>query len=133
MTRAVEDHGCAELALRFADVVEVHVDQGNVAGGLLLRGCGGAEEGEGRKAFTTSPGEARARFEGRVGEPKRIGFEKGEYGTVRGTLVAIVRCRMERGDGDWGGETGSLTAGRRLGKTLPPRRHLSYPRQPAAR
>jgi hypothetical protein len=48
----MEHDGCAEPALRVADVVEMRIDQCEFAR-VLLRGCGETEEREGRKAWTT--------------------------------------------------------------------------------
>jgi hypothetical protein len=47
----MEHDGCAEPALRVADVVEMRVDQREFAG-VILRGCGETEEREGRNAWT---------------------------------------------------------------------------------
>jgi len=52
MARTMEHHGCAAPALRVADVVEMCVDHREFAG-VLLRGCGGTEQHEGRNAWIT--------------------------------------------------------------------------------
>jgi len=101
MSRSMEHHGGAEPALRVADVVKVSIDQRDIAMWLLLRGRGETESREGRKARTTGTREERAWSEGRVGKPKRIGFEEGECGAVRGISVAIACDRM---GGSGGGE-----------------------------
>jgi hypothetical protein len=74
-------------------VVEVSVDQHDIAMRLLLRGRGETESREGRKAWTTGTREERAWSEGRVGKPKRIGFEEGEFGAVAWNECQLVlRC-----------------------------------------
>ena len=89
VSRTVEHHGSAYSALCVADVVKVRVDQCDVAR-VLLRGCGETEEREGRKTWTTSTREARAGFEGRVREPKRVGFKEGQCGAVGIMSGAII-------------------------------------------
>ena len=89
ISRSVEHHGCAEPALRVADVVKVSIDQRDITRWLLLHRCGVTEEREGRKARTTGTREERAWLEGCVGEPKRIGFKEDECGAVRVISVAI--------------------------------------------
>ena len=83
MSRSVEHHGGAELALGVADVVKVSIDQRDMARWLVIL-CirGETEECEGRETWTTGTREERAWLEGRVGEPKRIGFEEDECGAV---------------------------------------------------
>jgi hypothetical protein len=101
MSRSVEHHGGAEPALRVADVVKVSVDQRDVARGVFLRGSGETEEREGREARTAGAREERAWLEGRVGEPKRIGFEEDERGAVCGTSV-LLRVIGGEGRKVWG-------------------------------
>jgi len=91
----MEQHGCAELALRVAGVVEVRVDERHVAG-VVPRGCGETEEGEGRKTGRAGTREERAGFEGRVGEPKGVCLEKGECSAAR-RISGVFR---EEGWGD---------------------------------
>lgn len=95
VSRSMEHHGRAELALRIADIVQMGVDYRNferITMPVLAFSYGGRsssssccgqmelEERKGRKTRTTGAGEVRAGFERLVGEPKGISFEKGKCG-----------------------------------------------------
>ena len=82
VSRAMQQHGGAELALRLASVVQVGVDQHKVPG-LPARARGRTEEREGREAGAASTREERTGFERRVREPKSVRFEEGECSAVR--------------------------------------------------
>jgi hypothetical protein len=95
--RSVEDHGCAELALIVADVVQMRVYQHDVAMMTVVRcfcSSSGSESRDGCETRCTGAGEVRAWFERLMGEPEGVGFEQGERGAV--VRVWKVKRRQKR-------------------------------------
>lgn len=110
VSRSMEHHGCAKLALIITDIVQMRIDYCNFEGmpmpvlaisyGSSSSSCRGQmelEERKGRKTRTTGAGEVRAGFKRLVGEPKSVGFEKGKCSAG----VCVLLGESEMGWENW--------------------------------